>query len=545
MRSTFIIVVLISLSAVGAFSQAPDEMVLPDFVTSGKYLNDQIMGDTTALGARNNPNRTYVLKRNGTYLTSGSIRNNGWALSIKAENAAGKKPVVFAFKNPNTGVYANQQFDVRGNFWIKNVAMVGWSTLPNDISVMPPYIINVNGIGYDVVVDSCLLMGVNGVLLRVPAATHLISVTNTILTQSGNIFNTDIGNGRPFDFRNTSIDTVIIRNCTMTDGTDRVVRHYNSVGPLREFVFDHNTVLNYLSTHGSLALGKVEKKVTITNNLFVDHFVLGRDSTDDTRLAEFGNANEKEPNGKNRMTVVSSVPETISTQWIIRNNYYGYTPAVQAFYDSKSSLGIGNIPQLTYHINSKLGGDSLTAFRKDTIAFTVSPKNLVAFATWYYDPAGANKKKSNNGFDASKDFQRSDWNYYLDTMDLTYPTSRPAYTGADGGQPAGSLIWWNLSPLGVENSQDRVVPQNFSLEQNYPNPFNPSTHFSYNIAQTGFVTLKIYDLLGREIATLVNEVKQTGTYTAQWNAAGFSSGVYLYKLESGSFVSTKKMILMK
>ncbi|MFA6467815.1 MAG: T9SS type A sorting domain-containing protein [Bacteroidota bacterium] len=549
MRNIVFVLALVLITATQSFGQAADEVVLPDYATSGKYLNDQILGDTTDLGARNNPNRTYVLKRDGSYLIVASIRNNGWTLRIKAEDGAGKKPVVYAFKNPGTGVYANQQFDVRGNLWINNLALVGWSTLPEDISVMPPYIINVNGAGYDVEVDSSLLMGVNGVLIRVPSATHLISVTNTVLTQSGNIFNTDIGNGRPFDFRNTSIDTVIIKNCTMTDGTDRVVRHYNSVGPLKEFVFDHNTVLNYLSTHGCLALGRVGRKVSITNNLFVDNFVLGRDSTDDTRLGEFGNANEKESNGKNRMTMVSSVPDTAGqpdpTVWTVRNNYFAVSNAVQAFYDSKSTLGIGSLIPLTYHISSKLGADSLSAFKKDTITFTLSPKDLSKFAIWYYDPAGANKQKSNNGFDASKDFQRSDWTYYLDTMDLRYPTSRPAYTGADGGQPAGSLMWWNLTILGTGKSDGKIFPREYALEQNFPNPFNPSTQLQYTVAKEGHVTLKVYDLLGREVAALVNEVKQAGRYSTQWNATGLSSGVYLYKIESGSFVATKKMILMK
>ncbi|MCK9409871.1 MAG: T9SS type A sorting domain-containing protein [Bacteriovoracaceae bacterium] len=549
MRSVYIVMVLILLTSVGAFSQTPDEVVLPDYNASGNYLNDQIMGDTTSLGTRKNPNRTYVLQKNGMYLIAASIRNNGWTLRIKAENVPGKRPVVYAFKNSVTGVYSSQQFDVRGNFWIKNIALVGWSTIAEEISQMPPYIINVNGVGYTVEVDSCVLMGVNGVLLRVPSATHLVSATNSIFTQSGNLFNTDIGNGRPFDFRNTTIDTVIIRNCTFTDGTDRVVRHYNATGPIKEFVFDHNTVLNYLSTHGNLALGRVGRKVTITNNLFVDNFVLGRDSTDDTRLGEFGNANEKETNGKNRMTMVSSVPDSAGqvdpTVYIVRNNYYGVTPAVQAWYDSKSALGIGNLIPLTYHISKKLGADSLIAFRKDTIAFTLSPKHLVPFATWYYDPAGANKKKANTGFTADMDMQRSDWKYYVDTMKLTYPKTRPAYTGADGGQPAGSLMWWNLTLLGVNASNGQVVPNEFSLEQNYPNPFNPSTQLGYRIGREGLVSLKIYDLLGREIATLVNKVLQPGSYTAQWNASGFSSGVYFYKIEAGQFVSTKKMFLVK
>ena len=88
-------------------------------------------------------------------------------------------------------------------------------------------------------------------------------------------------------------------------------------------------------------------------------------------------------------------------------------------------------------------------------------------------------------------------------------------------------------------------PQSFWLEQNYPNPFNPTTNFEFRIANFGFVNLKIYDMLGREVATLVNENKAAGNYTIEWNASNFSSGVYFYKLQVGNNVSVKKMLLLR
>ncbi|MCX6141938.1 MAG: T9SS type A sorting domain-containing protein, partial [Ignavibacteriales bacterium] len=89
------------------------------------------------------------------------------------------------------------------------------------------------------------------------------------------------------------------------------------------------------------------------------------------------------------------------------------------------------------------------------------------------------------------------------------------------------------------------VPQEYSLKQNYPNPFNPSTNFTFQVAKEGFVSLKVYDVLGKEVATLVNEVKQAGTYGTTWNAAGFGSGIYFCKMQAGSFTETRKLILMK
>jgi len=97
---------------------------------------------------------------------------------------------------------------------------------------------------------------------------------------------------------------------------------------------------------------------------------------------------------------------------------------------------------------------------------------------------------------------------------------------------------------GIQNGNTNQ-PYKYGLNQNYPNPFNPSTQITYTIAKRGTVTLVVYDLLGREVSRLVNEVKEAGSYTATLNGARLSSGVYFYKLSSGSFVQTKKMLLMK
>jgi len=89
------------------------------------------------------------------------------------------------------------------------------------------------------------------------------------------------------------------------------------------------------------------------------------------------------------------------------------------------------------------------------------------------------------------------------------------------------------------------IPKEFSLEQNYPNPFNPSTNIGFQIASFGFVTLKVYDILGNEIATLVNEEKPAGEYEVEFDGSELTSGIYFYKLISGNYVETKKMIIIK
>lgn len=90
-----------------------------------------------------------------------------------------------------------------------------------------------------------------------------------------------------------------------------------------------------------------------------------------------------------------------------------------------------------------------------------------------------------------------------------------------------------------------VNPENYELSQNFPNPFNPNTVIVYHLPIIGAVTLKVFDILGNEVATLVDEYKPAGSYEVEFNASGLSSGIYFYKLHSGSFIETKKMILLR
>jgi len=83
------------------------------------------------------------------------------------------------------------------------------------------------------------------------------------------------------------------------------------------------------------------------------------------------------------------------------------------------------------------------------------------------------------------------------------------------------------------------------LSNNYPNPFNPTTKISYTIPERSNVSLKIFNLLGSEVASLVNEEKSAGTYEIEFNAANLSSGIYFYRIQAGAFVETKKMILLR
>ncbi len=125
----------------------------------------------------------------------------------------------------------------------------------------------------------------------------------------------------------------------------------------------------------------------------------------------------------------------------------------------------------------------------------------------------------------------------LETIDISVNISSNGY------------LFWKVDTtinlgVGLVNT-DAIVPISFELNQNYPNPFNPRTTIQFSIPKTEYVTLKIYNLLGQEVATLVSAKLAPGNYKSNWDASGFASGIYLYKIECGAFIQTRKMILLQ
>jgi hypothetical protein len=112
-----------------------------------------------------------------------------------------------------------------------------------------------------------------------------------------------------------------------------------------------------------------------------------------------------------------------------------------------------------------------------------------------------------------------------------------------GTIPVLGVSWISPTPVGV--AAEQTTPTEYRLLQNFPNPFNPATEIKYLLPEAGRVKLSVYDLLGREVAVLVDEEKTAGEYTARFDAKGLSSGAYLYKLEAGTFAQTRRMLLVR
>ncbi|MAT58772.1 MAG: hypothetical protein CMF23_12440 [Ignavibacteriae bacterium] len=138
-----------------------------------------------------------------------------------------------------------------------------------------------------------------------------------------------------------------------------------------------------------------------------------------------------------------------------------------------------------------------------------------------------------------------------DVRSIAIDESGNKWIGTIGG---GLAVFNEGGVVSVEDKKQTILPQNFLLSQNYPNPFNPTTSIEYSIpnvetlratSQMQNVSLKVFDILGREVAELVNEQKSAGRYKVNFNACNLSSGIYLYQLKSGNHVSSMKMLLIK
>ncbi|MGD1046555.1 MAG: T9SS type A sorting domain-containing protein [Bacteroidota bacterium] len=133
--------------------------------------------------------------------------------------------------------------------------------------------------------------------------------------------------------------------------------------------------------------------------------------------------------------------------------------------------------------------------------------------------------------------------YLVVTTRVILNISPDGHIDFTNGDVYGKII--QTTTTGIKENQVNQIPKEFSLSQNYPNPFNPATTISFNLPIKSFVTLKMFDIMGREVATIVSEELSAGSYSRSWNAANISSGIYFYRIQTGSFTETKKLILLR
>jgi hypothetical protein len=352
--------------------------------------------------------------------------------------------------------------------------------------------------------------------IRTEGAASVIKVSNTVFANMGYLGNHNIGAGRAVDLRNQSIDSLILVNNTFVNFQDRIIRHYYTptlpppTGPMGYLLFDHNTIVNGMSYYGLFALGTTGSKVIITNNLLIDPFSLGNDTCYDRQI-EFASSGEKDPYGKNRITWIFSEAND-ATQWTISNNYYAISDSGKAFYDQYASEGVtGEGSPLTWYINSKLGADSVNAFKKITIAPKTIPNLMTKLMRWYRSPSGGNKTINTpaawvfgdpdvHPYTDPYDFDRKGYQWLEDALDCSYCASE-MLVSTDGkvvgdtrwsyGECTGSTMnismaaGWNLISV-------TLLQSNYNAEVVFPGKYGAM--FAYDQVSGDYVETPILEL---------------------------------------------------
>jgi hypothetical protein len=558
-----LLVLLVPLCSYG------QDLVLQDYTASGnQYLNALIFQDTSTAEFKAGT-RVYVLKKNGIYLLNTTLALTNKVLKFRAEYGTGHyDPTVYLYPGTTGNPAGNFASLAGGSISLKHIIISGYyEPLDSCLDRLQGAIITLNssGSGGSIFVDSCILKSVNGNAIRTDGKPVTVRVTNTIIADIGFLGTSNFGAGKALDLRDQDVDTCDVQNCTFVNFQDRVIRHYQATkGPIRNFIFNHNTVVNSVSYHGFLSLGRVDSSGTgilqIKNNMFVDHFAIGAD-TAALRQAEFGDPGEMDPvNGRPRMAWVLTNPNT-AARWDISNNYYAVSDSGQAMLNMTAPEGpyYNNAgPALTWGMNARLtalGKDTVNTFKKVSVKLVKTPPLMTKMIRWIYTPralGGDGKQKNSNDPNFTKaspghwtyDYNRKPVEYYFDTLNckITASAAVAATLVSTDGKVIGDPRWGAVQTGVVSNGQ---VPGVFALDQNYPNPFNPNTTIGFAIPKAGFVTLTVYNTLGQEVATVVRGEMVAGRYNASFDASSLSSGMYMYRLNSGDYTSVRKMMLLK
>lgn len=385
-------------------------------------------------------------------------------------------------------------------------------------------------------------------------------------------------NGGNIDFFSNQ-DTISIENCTHVNIQGSLYKYrYGYV--VNKSIFNHN---NFIDCAGYVIMNNGDQtNFSITNSIFVN--VQLQAYSEALTSADAGEVDiDQLPMGLVNLRVDSIFTANVKTHGFYADKNLTYwDPSLSnivstlntAKVDGRQTWVSQMIPmnsrttdlfanKTTYpRLTNGTWFSKLPSFKKTDVLFTTQLATLKAYAiacvdTTYGSPLKSWRQPTNP---EATNFIYCDWPM---PIDLSY-TDSDLLTAGLGGFPIGDLGWfptqyaaWKAQAsteyATIQNKLDLVTavqtseqtPQKFELAQNFPNPFNPSTDINYTIAKPGFVTLKVYNMLGQEVATLVNGFQNANTYKVNFNASALPSGVYLYELNSGNGAIAKKMVLMK
>jgi hypothetical protein len=477
-----------------------------------------IVGDTTAAGAR--INTEYILERGGVYFALGQIQSQ-FDLTITAagdESLADPQIIVLTDESGNYSA----PFKPYKNLTLEGLYMSGI----NSAGVQIANLIQTGTTGVKLTLINCRIDSVQTRALLVDQNDCSVIAKDCYVSNIAG----GSHSGRFIDARETILDTIIIQNCTFYNIMHTLINRF-SAGQ-EYFKFDHNTVYNIMRTPLRI---DVCPDIVMTNNLFLQTGFAGYLSIWEEAFQSGDMGDRDEWVRIEIWPLDSSNAFPGETQKInCKYNNFWLDPAIEAAFPDT----IYPYRTLDFDFEKEMiGADTLT-WLSENVNFVKAPEcDYLAMAQECWVDGSPQTNPGFNGSGAPFDF--------------SYSTASASYTAGEDGLPLGDLNWFPSKKAEWVKLTDvtdfyQAVPSRFSVEQNYPNPFNPSTVIKYSVPSTSDVVVKVYNVLGKEIATLVNVKQQAaGEYSVRFDAHNLASGVYFYTMTAGNFNVTKKMIFMK
>jgi hypothetical protein len=589
MKSAILLFSMLLLLVSSAFAQdmqyvsskRGDTLVVKDDIEFGvtNTLYNLMQSDGSAPATR-----VYELKNNGIYsLVNNPSTSSTYKTTIMGQTqtslkkSQGTAPPIISGSFA-TGVNTGGGITTNKDLLIKNIDLEIGNSSGNTVGWA---FFGFGGAGMRLQVDNCIMEHTWWCWAGSLPADESVFFTNDYFVNLDG--HTCRRNGGVTDFNANGVtheDTLFVENCT----------HVNNQGTLYKFrlgvhvdkvLFNHNTFIN---NSGFVFMNNGDQtNMSVTNNIFVncqlqaycnalqaadagevdiDSLAMGLvnlrvDSTFTANVGTHGFYADK--NLTYWDPSLSDIVSTLNTNHVNGSTQQWVSQMIPM--NTRTTALFANKAQYPLLVNgtwiSQLPTFANTADLFTTQLAVVKAYSIAAVDITYGSPLASWRQASNP---EGANFVYADWPI---PINLAY-TDASLLTAGLGGFPLGDLNWfptqyasWKAqeaaelahiehvltTPTAVRTTEQ--LPQKFQLEQNYPNPFNPSTDISYTIAKAGNVTLKVYNMLGQNVATLVNGFQAANTYKVNFNASGLSSGMYLYELSTGSSVITKKMVLMK
>ena len=504
------------------------------------------------------PNRTagdgtvYVLKRNHVYIQTNMIDFQTIPdIHIRGEEGAGRMPLIL-HDNPNGG---------NGNNFIRSYQNTIFENFEWDGQAADGPIANramdFRGANTRVIVKGCRFVNDRAGSLTIEATGNGIKlyVYDCLLGNSGHYISQG-GNGRALDIRinaaNGPLDTVIFKNCTMYNLTDRVIRNMNA-SIVNYMELDHNTVLNSQGYHGCMQFGNTRKGV-VTNNIFANALTFGN------RFATLpGNTNsirgEQQQadkafaivthNGKNQSSTLDIIGVTMRN-----NNIFFEQEFLDVFAANPTIFETPNVRAASDAVRQYLveGTEAEMSFT-EKLAFDYNDGDHLGSVSSYKDMVEVTKAFVAKS--TTSEFPENWSRIYPYEWNAVYPTSSRSYSAADKGYPLGDLNWFPSDKAkwltGVTKAPPMDGSSNIGINQAYPNPFPIELTVNYSLPSDQSIEIGIYNAMGQKVRIIKCGYLKQGTYNVTWDGKGNNGdvqpgGIYFIQITGSSGHADTKVI---